>query len=332
MAVKRLLADADGGITTIERWEKKRQDIIARLYATVGQPPVARNTRAIEMIHEEKLLDYTRRKIHYTVGDGDVITAYLLIPHNLVAVAPGIVAMHQTVNCGKDEVAGIAGNRDFAYGDDLAKRGYVVLTPDYLTAGERIVPGQEHFDSTRFYEQYPQWSIVGKNVADSFAAVDVLLTLDFVDKDRIGAIGHSLGGHNSMFVTALDDRIKVGVSNCGMSVFTEEEERLEWTLEDGYIYIPKLRPYFLADQEPPFDIHEVAALIAPRPFLNISAYFDFAYGKQEFLAEAGVLLYQVYKLYEQTRNFAYLLHGNNHSFPHHARSLAYDWLDRYLKN
>ena len=116
-----------------------------------------------------------------------------------------------------------------------------------------------------------------------------------------------------------------------MSVFSEEEERLEWSLEEGYIYIPALRKYFLADQEPSFDINEVAALIAPRPWLNISSYFDQAYGNQEFLAEVGTQLYQVYKLYGKQNAFSYFMHGNDHSFPRYARDLAYAWLDRYLK-
>lgn len=331
MAIKELLLSDQTEISDISQWQNKREHIVSRLFSTIGSPPVHRNTRAIETLSEEELPDYLRRKIRYVVGDDDNITAYLLIPHHVKRPLPAIVAMHQTVNCGKDEVAGLDGYQDFAYGHELAMHGYMVIIPDYLTAGERTYPHMESFVSTPFYEQYPGWSMVGKNIEDSLAAVDVLHTLDFVDKDRIGAIGHSHGGHNVIFAMALDERIKAGVSNCGMSVFSEEEERLEWSLEEGYIYIPSLRNYFLEDQEPPFDIHEVAALIAPRPWLNISSYFDQAYGNQEFLAEIGVQLYQVYKLYGQQNAFAYLMHGNNHSFPQYVRLLAYSWLDRFLK-
>jgi len=102
-------------------------------------------------------------------------------------------------------------------------------------------------------------------------------------------------------------------------------------LEEGYIYIPALRKYFLEEKITPFDIHEVASLIAPRPWLNISAYDDVAYGNQEFLAEVGTKLYQVYKLLKAPNAFSYYMHGNNHSFPKYARELAYCWLDQYLK-
>jgi cephalosporin-C deacetylase-like acetyl esterase len=197
--------------------------------------------------------------------------------------------------------------------------------------GERVFPGKERFDSAPFYEKHPDWSMVGKDIDDSMSAIDVLCTFDSVDPNKIGVIGHSHGGSNAIFAMALDERIMVGVSNCGMSVISEEEKCLEWSTEDGYIYFPKLRKFLLNDEELPFDLNEVAALIAPRPWLNISAYYDKTLGNQEFLAEVGVQLNQVYKLYGKQNHFAYFMHGNDHSFPKFARSLAYEWLDRFLK-
>jgi fermentation-respiration switch protein FrsA (DUF1100 family) len=279
-----VLADEDGVIGELPRWERRRDGIRARLFETIGLPPVTRNTRSIRVVAEEELDDYVRVKITYVVGEGDTITAFLLRPRDLITPAPAVLALHQTVDEGKGEVVGLAGSSDFAYGHELARRGYRVLAPDHLTAGKRIYPGKGSFDSGPFYEQYPGWSMVGKNLEDSRSGIDVLCTLDDVDPDRIGVIGHSLGGHNTIFVAALDERIRVAVSNCGLSAFSEEEEALEWSLEDGYVFIPKLRRYLLDDVAPPFDLHEVAALIAPRPWLNVSSYFDRAYGNQEFLA------------------------------------------------
>ncbi|MBY8995823.1 MAG: dienelactone hydrolase family protein [Candidatus Heimdallarchaeota archaeon] len=331
MPIKELLKMDDALIEQESQWKKKRKEILSRLYHTIGTPPFPRNTRNLEIIDIEELPFYTKMKISYIVGEDDRITAFLLKPKAIDLPIPVIIAMHQTVGSGKNEVVGLDGNPDFAYGHELALRGYVVLVPDYLTAGERIAEGSNKFNSKDFYQKYPEWSIVGKNVEDSQAAVDVACMLDYIDQEKIGVIGHSLGGHNAIFGMAVDERIKVGVSNCGMSVFTEEEKKLEWTLEKGYIYIPALRKYFLENKIPPFDLHEVASLIVPRPWLNISAYDDVAFGNQEFLAEVGTKLYQVYKLLKKPNAFSYYMHGNNHSFPKHARELAYSWLDRYLK-
>jgi dienelactone hydrolase len=329
MMIKPLL-DTDKKTCGLNAWKQQRIDILTRLFETIGTPPVKRNTRDIKITSTDQQTNYARLKLNYRVGEGEKITAYLLIPDQLKQKGPAILALHQTVDSGKYEVVGLDGQPDYAYGHELAERGYIVLAPDYLTAGERIFAQKAAFDSEPFYIQYPNWSMVGKNVEDTKAAVDVLYSLDCVDRDRIGVIGHSHGGHNAIFAAALDERIKVVASNCGFSVFTEEEERLEWSLEDGYIYIPKLRQYFLENRDPPFDLHEVAALIAPKPWLNISAYEDDAFGNQEFLAEVGTLLYQIYKLHNTPEAFAYYMHGNNHSFPDSARALAYGWLDRHL--
>ena len=50
-------------------------------------------------------------------------------------------------------------------------------------------------------------------------ALDLLQTLPRVDPARIGSIGHSLGGHNTLFLAAFDQRIKAAVSNCGFTSF-----------------------------------------------------------------------------------------------------------------
>jgi len=331
MALKQLLANENKVIQTSAQWEQRREDIRERLFDTIGVPPVTRGTTSIQIVGEEKLDEYVRSKISYCVGEGERITAYLLHPEKLTKPAPAILALHQTVRSGKDEVVGLDGCPDFAYGHELAVRGYIVLAPDHLTAGERVYAGRGSFDSGPFYERYPNWSMVGKNLEDSKSAIDVLCALDYVDKDRIGVIGHSHGGHNAIFAAALDDRVKAAVSNCGLSVFSEEEERMEWSLAEGYIYIPRLRRYFLENIDPPFDLHEVAALIAPRPWLNISCYFDKAYGNQEFLAQVGTQLYRVYNLYNASRAFGYYMHGNDHSFPKSVRALAYEWLAQWLK-
>jgi dienelactone hydrolase len=331
LTIKALIPISNGTPYRLDQWLEKREDIKMRFVDNIGAPDISRNTRAIETIETSYCETYVRHKLRYIVGDNDEIRAYLLVPTGAKSPGPAIVAMHQWNDFGKDEVAGIYGSKDYAYGHELATQGYVVLAPDCLTFGERILPGRKMFDPTPFYEKYPNWSMVGKDLEDSMAAIDVLCTFDFVDKSKIGVIGHSHGGSNAIFAMALDDRVSVGVSNCGMSVISEEEECLEWSAEGGYIYFPKLRKYLLEGKELPFDINEVAALIAPRPWLNISAYYDRTLGNQEFLAEVGVQFNQVYKLYGNQNNFSYFMHGNDHSFPKFARKLAYEWLDKFLK-
>jgi dienelactone hydrolase len=330
MAIKELLPKQQN-IVNLDWWFKKREDIKRRFSENIGIPPFPRNTRSIELTETTECALYKRHKIRYLVGDGEEIRAYLFTPVAITSLHPAILAMHQMNDMfGKDEAAGIGGYKDFVYGEELACRGYVVLVPDYLTMGERIFPGKKNFDSMPFYGKFPNWSMVGKDIEDSMSAIDVLESFDFVNRKRIGVIGHSHGGINAIFAMAMDDSISAGVSNCGFSVISEEEKCLEWSAENEYTYFTKLRKYLLGNIKLPFDLNEIAALIAPRPWCNISAYYDRTLGNQEFLARVGVQLNQVYKLYGKQNQFSFFMHGNDHSFPTFVRSLAYEWLDRLL--
>ena len=233
MTINILIPEQQDGVDELDRWLEKREEIKTRFLDNIGRSNFPRNPHNIETIETTDGESYSRHKLRYWVGENDEVRAYLLIPHGLIAPAPAILAMHQMNNYGMDEVAGLYGNRDYAYGHEPAERGYAVLAPDYLSMGERVSPGKERFDSAPFYEKYPDWSMVGKDIEDSMSAIDVLCTLDFVDPSKIGVIGHSHGGSNVIFAMAMDERIAVGVSNCGMSVISEEEKCLEWSLDEG---------------------------------------------------------------------------------------------------
>jgi MFS family permease len=117
-----------------------------------------------------------------------------------------------------------------------------------------------------------------------------------------------------------------GVLGYFVYVFAPSWEWLLMATATGAMARSFVMPSYMA-----FIANEIAALIAPRPFLNILSYFDVAYGNQEFLAEVGVQLYQVYRLYGKPDAFSYFMHGNDHSFPQYSRALAYEWLDRFLR-
>src|SRR5690606_33790308 len=111
---------------------------------------------------------------------------------------------------GKVEPAGLGGNPNLHYALHLAQRGYITLAPDYPSFGEY----EYDFEPKHGYRSGSM-----KAIYDNIRAIDVLQSLPAVDDERIGCIGHSLGGHNTMFTMFFDERIKVGVSNCGFTRF-----------------------------------------------------------------------------------------------------------------
>ncbi|HET7559261.1 MAG TPA: alpha/beta hydrolase family protein, partial [Limnochordia bacterium] len=210
-------------------------------------------------------------------------------------------------------------------------RGFVCLCPDHLAAGERLDPRGEPYDTAPFYVRHPDWSAVGKAIWDGARALDILQSLEVVDGSRLGVAGHSLGGHGSLFLAAMDERVKAAVCNCGLTLFAENPKRLAWSRDSWYRYFPRLRPLFLANTGLPFDLHEIAALIAPRAFLNISALADEGFAGNELLGEAGIELNKVWQLHGEGDRFGWFMFGGPHSVPHAARQLAAAWLEQWLQ-
>lgn len=219
----------------------------------------------IKYISSEDMGDYERKLIEYKVENSDEnikvqnkdiiekVQAYLLIPKNIKEKAPAILAIHQhhsNWQIGKSEVVGITDDKMYAYGLDLVKLGYVVIAPDILCFESRL--GNDEYrkdkEGNRFFERFQLIkylsngsTLQAKTLHDLSVAIDVLCSLDYVDKDRIGAIGHSLGGQEAIWISWLDERIKVAVSSCGTSCIKD-------FIENGYQYnswacIPNLLKY-----------------------------------------------------------------------------------------
>ncbi len=190
---------------------------------------------------------------------------YLFIPKGLDGRrVPGMLALHQTTPLGKKEPAGLGPNENKHYGLELAKRGYVVLVPDYPSFGD--------YDYDFQADSYTSGSM--KGIFNHMRAVDLLASRPEVDPQRIGVIGHSLGGHNAMFVGVFDERIKVIVSSCGWTPFHHYYGgKLEgWTSDR---YVPGIRDtYGLDPDRVPFDMYEIVAAFAPRAFYSISPLHD----------------------------------------------------------
>jgi dienelactone hydrolase len=303
------------------------------ILATLGTPPPTVPPLAPETLRMWRTAEGIEwRKVRFQTEPGEFIPAYLLVPSRTERQLPALVVLHQTVPQGKDEVVGIHGDPEQAYALDLARRGYVVLAPDSLAAGERVGKGEEPWDTAPFYQRHPGWSAVGKAVWDGQRAVDYLVSLPFVDRKRIGVIGHSQGGIYATFLAAFDPRVKVVVSSCGLMTFAGDPTRpLRWARDQGWIGIPALREP-LQHGAPPWDFHQLVALIAPRPFLATAATEDrimpHAAPALEVLARAVHPLYAAYRMPDR---FKVSVFPGPHAFPPAEQERAFIWLDRFLK-
>ena len=320
------------GVETAEDWRKRRQVLRRRFLKLIRDDQKPAKPPLDLRIHESTDVDgvYVRRLVSYNVEEGERAHAYLGMPKDLQKKAPAIVALHGTYQRGKERVAGLVDDPDKAYLDHLCRRGYVVISPDHFVAGHRAPP-EGSYETARFYRKHPQWTAVGKFTYEHSIAIDVLASLAEVDSERIGVLGHSLGGHGTIFLAAYDERVKAAACNCGGSFFRHNPKVEAWARDHWYIYLKHIRGDLLEGKLPPIDFHEIVALIAPRAFLDLSGLNDGVPLTQRQRIPMLMRVMDVYELEKASKNFAFYVHGRGHSVAHESRQLIYAWMDTHLK-
>jgi dienelactone hydrolase len=320
-----LLKESNGNLMTIKSaddWYIRRNQILDSMEQVMGPlPDISKKVPLDFQVIEEVYIDGIKRlKISFAVEKHDRVAAYLLIPVDHKKPVPGILCLHQTIKIGKEEPAGLGGSPNLNYALELAKRGYVTLAPDYPNFGEYS------------YDPYSNGylSATMKGIWNHMAAVDLLQSLPEVDPERIGCIGHSLGGHNSLFLAVFDTRIKAVVTSCGFTSFFKYYggDLTGWSHKG---YMPKIATkYEKNPSRMPFDFTEILGAIAPRAlFINApirDSNFEIS-GVYDCVNAAK----PVYALLKAGDKLIMTNPDAPHDFPTAAREAAYTFLDKELK-
>jgi dienelactone hydrolase len=279
-----------------------------------------------------KLPDHTRMLVSYLVEPGERITAWLLTPNRqpLTGGWPAILAIHPhggMYHLGKEGPV----NGSNAYALELCRRGYVVLCPDQLCFGDRR-PSAEQRAQNAFldggaYERHEFTSrllrgscLQTKYLHDLARGLDVLAALHEVDSSRMGAVGHSLGGQETLWLSWFDERVRAAVSSCGFDLMTVLVA--EVINHNFAAYVPGMLEVC--------DTDAVLTSIAPRAFL-------FTAGEQDPIFPIdGVraLSEKAQQAYEQAGapdRFRSIIFPGGHSFPDDVKDEAYAFLDQWLK-
>lgn len=320
------------GVKTAAEWKQRKAELRQRYLRLLRDEFKPAKPSLDLRVHERVAVAgvYERRLVSYRVEEDERAHAYLAVPLKRTGKLPAVVALHGTFKQGKERTAGLVDNPEKAYLDHLARRGYVVIAPDHFVAGHRVPPDGA-YDTGRFHAKHPNWTAVGKFTYEHSIAVDVLQSLDVVDGGRIGALGHSLGGHGTFFLAAYDSRIKAAASNCSASFFRHNSGVEHWSRDHWYVYFKPIRAGLLRGELPEIDFHEIISLIAPRAFLDLSALNDGHPLTQRQRVLMNLKIMDVYELEKAPGNFAFYVHGRGHSVKHESRELMYGWMDAHLK-
>lgn len=321
------LRDANGAARPVESAADlaiRRQHILAGMAEAMGNlpDPHQRVPLATETLGRDETERYVRLRIAFTAEPGDRVPAYLLLPKNPTGPAAAMLCLHQTTGIGKGEPAGLGGLKTLHYAHELANLGFVCLVPDYPSFGDYP------FDFRKQAAHYRSGSM--KAIWNNLRAVDLLESLPEVDPDRIGCIGHSLGGHNSLFTAAFDQRLRAVVTSCGFTAFHHyyEGKLAGWTSDR---YMPRIRDEYGNDpNRVPFDFYEVLAAIAPRSVFVNAPLHDSNFenvGVQKVMATTE----SVHRLLGTKGRVVAVYPDCGHDFPDDVRRQAYAWLTEQLK-
>ncbi len=329
-----IVRDAVGGqrpVKTKEDWALRVSHIKANMQRVMGPlPDVSQKAPLrIKVLSRDSVGKYERQAILFSPDESDRVPAWLLVPHDARAdgTTPAMLCLHQTIPIGKDEPVGLGGSESLHYAHELAERGYICIVPDYPSFGEY------KYDFKTAGTSYESGSM--KAIWNNIRAVDVLESLPQIDKNRIGTIGHSLGGHNSLFTAVFDDRIKAVVSSCGFTPFHDyyQGNLKGWTSDR---YMPRIRDVY--DNDPnkvPFDFYEIIAALAPRGFYSNSPINDnnFEVSGVRKVFEKAQQIYSMFETSPASSESRLRLEtpSSQHDFPKLERMLAYDWLDEVLR-
>ncbi|MBU6162816.1 MAG: acetylxylan esterase [Myxococcales bacterium] len=214
----------------------------------------------------EEFDGYTRRKIDYLVSPDQRIPAWLYIPNDTAAPRPAILFYHGHDEGGKDAAAGIdpyteEANYHRAAARRLAEAGFIVLAPDIRSFGETGTWAEhERFSQILHLEGRTPYGVF---VADAMRGMDVIERLPYVDPNRIGAVGVSMGALITVFMGVLDERVAVTSAH---GILGEFNSTLPTNRHDPCLYIP----YF----DRLFDIADIALMGAPRPAYFVTGETD----------------------------------------------------------
>lgn len=269
--------------------------------------------------------NYIQKLIEYNVEKDERVRSYLLVPKNITR-APGIIAVHQhhsNWDVGKSEVIGLTNDTMYSYGVDLVNRGYVVIAPDIICFEDRRGEGNFNLDrdSKAKFERYKfcdyllhGTTLQTKTLHDLCVAIDVLSSLEYVDYEKIGVIGHSLGGQEAIWLEWYDKRIKVGASSCGISMMKDIIENK--IIHSFYLYVPNMLKYCDFDEI-------IKEITIDRKLIMSSGLKD-----ERHCPISGI---KTIEKINSNSNFKSIIFDGDHQFGNNEKKIMYDFIEEVLK-
>ena len=270
---KSLLTFLDGtSVKTAADWQRRRKEILAVWRSLTGSWPELIEKPKIQYFEQTRRDNLTQHRISVEIApDNQTVAGYLLVPDG-EGPFPAVLVVYY------DAETGVGLGKELCdFGYQLAKRGFVALsigTPEFCSLNPPYRPLCKQSEEEPPLQPLSALAYVAANCHSALA------NMLNVDADRIGVIGHSYGGKWAMFASCLYERFACAVWSDPGIVFDESQANINywepWYL--GYEPDQQRQRGIPSDANPRtgaykelipkgLDLHELHALMAPRPFL-----------------------------------------------------------------
>ncbi len=256
-------------VQTPSDWKRRRSELVDQWEGQLGKWPPLITRPEVEILASTRRENFMQHQVRFRWTPHEKTTGYLLVPDG-EGQHPAVLTVYYepetAIGCGKP-------HRDFAL--QLARRGFVALS----------IGTSEASQAKTYSLYYPSMDNVSVQPLSmlAYAAANawyVLAQRPEVDAHRIGIVGHSFGGKWAMFASCLFDKFACAAWSDPGVVFDESRPNVNYW-EPWYLgFHPQpwrargvitddnpargVYPQLVADGR---DLHELHALMAPRPFL-----------------------------------------------------------------
>lgn len=292
-----------------DEWKRRAAYLREHILASAGLLPMpARTPLKPEVFDELTHDDYVVSKVYFESLPGFYVTGNLYRPAKAAGPFPAVLSPHGHWAYGRLENSPLVSAPGRAI--NLARQGYVVFTYDMIGYNDsRQLP--HTFGGPR--ETLWGLSLGGLQLWNSIRSMDFLESLPYVRREAIGVTGESGGGTQTFLLAAVDDRVAVAAPVNMISLH----------MQGGCLCenMPGLR----------LDTTnvEIAATIAPRPLLMVSATGDWTANtlEKEFPAVRSA-----YALAGAADRVHAVRFQAEHNYNRDSREAMYAWMARWLQH
>ena len=311
---------------SIEEYQLWKKEVREILWDITGLKYMESCPLMPQLVETKKLEGMTREEIIIQVELEVWMPFYILIPDEPLMVEGKMQVMlapHGHSGAGKYAIAGRSDipavadaieRFNYAYGLEMAKKGYVVFCPDARGFGvrrERAKQTDKEDDflaSTCFHLAHMAFplgeTVVGMCIWDLMRLIDYIETREELDVTRIGCMGFSGGGMQALWLAAMEDRVKYTITSGYF--YGYKDSLLELNGNCSCNYVPHLWEYI--------DMGDLGALVAPRPMMIESGAKDHLNGKRGIanVVEQVDIAKEAYKLFNSEQNIVHRIGESEH--------------------